>query len=435
MNVRARLFHSLASLTLALLLGVFCALALDAPHPDALLSGSALAQAGGQFSPEPYAPSAALASPDDGNAGPWVEPDVLRQLAAGDGGPLRVIVVLHVPGEDPIGRLVRDHGVDPVSARARYIQEKQRASTQALASLEPLLREAEKRGTLVDRRDLWLVDAIGLAAEPALIRDLAASPAVAEIHLDHYAAYITPPPLEPAGTITSGEHSAGPANVDAAVEVSAVPTQPWGVARIRAPEVWANLGITGTGAVVAIIDTGVDWLHPDLMEEYRGNLGKGRFDHSASWYDAVNGGVYPYDDYGHGSHVAGIAVGASTGVAPGATWIGVKVLNTDGYGYDSWILSGLQWLLAPGGDPALAPDIVNGSWGNTNGYTTVLLTAIDALKAAGIFPIFAAGNAGPTIRIREFAREATSASSPWARPTRTTRSRRSLHAALLPGGR
>ncbi len=133
------------------------------------------------------------------------------------------------------------------------------------------------------------------------------------------------------------------------------------------------------------------------MEEYRGNLGKGRFDHSASWYDAVNGGVYPYDDYGHGSHVAGIAVGASTGVAPGATWIGVKVLNTDGYGYDSWILSGLQWLLAPGGDPALAPDIVNGSWANTNGYTTVFLSAINALEAAGIFPVFAAGNAGPTI--------------------------------------
>ncbi len=321
---------------------------------------------------------------------------MLRQLAADDETPLRVIVIVHPSGEDPIGRLVRDRVADPVSARARYVQDKQQALSQALMPLAPMLREAEKRGTLVEQRELWLVDAIGLTAAPSLIRDLAASPVVAEIRLDHYQAYITPPRLGPADGISADARSTTPGGVDTAVEVSVVPTLPWGVGRIRAPEVWANLGITGTGAVVAIIDTGVDWLHPDLAGEYRGNLGKGRFDHSASWYDAVNGGIYPYDDYGHGSHVAGIAVGASVGVAPGARWIGVKVLDTDGYGYDSWILSGLQWLLAPGGDPGLAPDVVNGSWGNTNGYTTVFLAAIDALKAAGIFPVFAAGNAGPT---------------------------------------
>jgi uncharacterized repeat protein (TIGR01451 family) len=82
-------------------------------------------------------------------------------------------------------------------------------------------------------------------------------------------------------------------------------------------------------------------------------------------------------------------------VAPGALWIGVKVLSGSGSGYDSWIHAGFEWLLAPGGDPARAPDVVNCSWGSEDGFLTTFQSDVQALRAAGILPVFSVGNAGP----------------------------------------
>jgi len=297
-----------------------------------------------------------------------------------DDAPLRIIAVLRMLSEDPAVRLSLDPAIDRALFRARYVQAKRARLTQARVALSPLLSEAAQRGLVVAERELWLVDALGMTVHPELLRDLMASPAVAEIHLDHYRRYV-----DGTADFSAGQQSS----------VMADPGRPWGLDEIHAPEVWHTLAVSGTGAVVAVMDTGVDWQHQDLFDGYRGNLGKEVFLHAGSWYDAVNGGIYPYDDHGHGTHVAGTAAGDSTGVAPGAGWIGVKVLNSDGYGYDSWILSGFQWLLAPGGDPGLAPDVVNCSWSSSAGGSTVFLDAIDALKAAGILPVFAAGNAGP----------------------------------------
>nr|HID13514.1 hypothetical protein [Anaerolineae bacterium] len=174
------------------------------------------------------------------------------------------------------------------------------------------------------------------------------------------------------------------------------PTQ-WNIARVRADQVWNALHISGTGAVVAGMDTGVDWLHPALQANYRGYNPHGPANHVGNWYDATDGGaLYPVDGHGHGSHTLGAIVGQEgIGVAPGARWIAVKVLNNQGYGYDSWIHQGFQWLLAPGGDPAKAPDVVNCSWGNDNGYLTTFQPDLQALRTAGIFAVFANGNAGP----------------------------------------
>lgn len=305
---------------------------------------------------------------------PIVEPDVLRALDADPETPLRVIVKLQASGA----------GVVPLTAeaastvsRAMLIETLQSDFASALEPMEALLTAAQRQGEVLARQDLWSIHATALTASPDFVRRLIASPDVAEIRLDHYEQYITP------------EQALGPE--------SAAGTMPtWGLTHIRVPEVWATLGISGTGAVVAIMDTGVDMLHPALNGNYRGNLGHGLFDHTHSWFDAVNAGVYPYDDYGHGTHVAGTAVGSgSIGVAPGAQWISVKVLSSQGYGYDSWIHAGFQWLLAPGGDPASAPDVVNNSWSSTASSSTTFADDIALLQAAGILPLFAAGNNGP----------------------------------------
>lgn len=288
--------------------------------------------------------------------------------------PLRVIVVLREQAEPE--RAVYQ-AASPRQARARLVADLQARADRTQAPLRAYLESERAAGRVEDYTPFWIFNGIAVRAHPDVIRALAGRPEVALIRLDHYRRWL------PAAT----------------PHVSPLPQQSveWNIARIRAPEVWASLGVSGTGAVVAGMDTGVDWLHPALHFNYRGYSPHGPAVHVGNWYDPVTGSQYPIDDHGHGSHTLGTAVGREgIGVAPGARWIGVKVLDRYGYGYDSWIHAGFQWLLAPDGDPSLAPDVVNCSWGEENGASTVFQNDIRALRAAGIFVVFANGNSGPT---------------------------------------
>ena len=171
----------------------------------------------------------------------------------------------------------------------------------------------------------------------------------------------------------------------------------WNVERVGAPAVW-DMGIDGTGVVVASIDTGVQWDHPGLKEKYRGyDASSGEVDHTYSWYDATAGQGTPYDDQGHGTHVTGTMVGAEpngsnqVGVAPGAKYLSVRAFTSAG-GTDVDLLDAAEWILAPGGDTTMAPDVVNNSWGGGPGLDEWYRDVVIAWRAAEIFPEFSAGN-------------------------------------------
>lgn len=181
----------------------------------------------------------------------------------------------------------------------------------------------------------------------------------------------------------------------------------WGIDKIRAPEAW-DLGITGSGIVVATIDTGVEFDHEALVEHYRGNDGGGSFTHDYNWWDPTGiCGPAPCDNAGHGTHTMGTIVGGDLdgplpdiGVAPGATWIAAKGCADFGCSEADLISSG-QFMLAPtdvdgnNPDPSKRPDIVSNSWGSDDPNDTFYLETVQAWRAAGIIPVFAAGNAGP----------------------------------------
>ena len=177
----------------------------------------------------------------------------------------------------------------------------------------------------------------------------------------------------------------------------------WNIEKIGADKVWNALNIDGTGVVVGNMDTGVDWKHPALIANYRGNTGQGIYDHYVNWFCATNEGyTEPTDVYGHGTHTMGTMIGhtgdrPAFGVAPGAKWIAVKIFNDDGGAYDSWIHAGFEWMLDPGytDNPELVPDIVNNSWGSDFGDDQTFRADVQAWRAAGIVPIFSAGNNGP----------------------------------------
>lgn len=200
------------------------------------------------------------------------------------------------------------------------------------------------------------------------------------------------------------------------VERSTVVTPEWNLNAIKGPELWA-LGYTGGGAVVANIDTGVDLNHPDLANRWRGGNG-GWFN---PYSDPDNSGSCgrpnlcspcelskdtPCDTSGHGTGTMAIMVGGSAGgtdvgVAPDARWIAVKIFNdADPPSTTSSIIhQAFQWLLDPDGNGATqdAPDVVNASWGlsSVNECDLEHQPDIQALRAAGIAVVFAAGNSGP----------------------------------------
>ncbi|MBP8056707.1 MAG: S8 family serine peptidase, partial [Chloroflexi bacterium] len=260
-----------------------------------------------------------------------------------------------------------------VARRQAVVAQLQAFAAASQATLRRELQNGQTQGQITRYQPLWVVNAIIVEGNAAAIASFSTHPDVARIIPDTSQQYL----LEPA-TLTGDDLTTAPG---------------WGTAMIRAAQTWYGLGIDGTGVVIAIMDSGVDWQHPALVDRYRGTLSG---THEGNWFDVVDGSATPIDPYGHGTHVTGIAVGAEgIGVAPGATWIAVRMLNATGNGYVSEIHQAFQWLLAPGGNPALAPDLVNASWGATDMLDTAFQGDIQALHAAAILPIFAAGNSGP----------------------------------------
>ncbi len=179
----------------------------------------------------------------------------------------------------------------------------------------------------------------------------------------------------------------------------------WSVQQINADQVWNDFGVTGQGIVVMDADTGVDWDHPALKEKYRGWNGSSA-DHNYNWFDAT--GTYPNvpgDGHGHGTHTTGSMVGDDggtnqIGVAPGARWIAAKNMTDDGNGEDAYFHNTFQWALAPTNlagsspNPAMAPHVINNSWGYWGGGDPQFETDIENLVAAGIVVEVSAGNEG-----------------------------------------
>ena len=174
---------------------------------------------------------------------------------------------------------------------------------------------------------------------------------------------------------------------------------------VNADDVW-GLGITGDGVVLAGNDTGIDWDHPALINQYRGWNGT-EADHNYNWWDASRTyTTVPGDGNGHGTHTTGTMLGSDggsnqIGVAPGARMIHCKNLNDFGSGDDAMATECFEWDLAPwdlngqNPRPDLAPDAINNSWGYSGGGVTFMQTEIEALQAAGILIEVSAGNDGP----------------------------------------
>jgi serine protease AprX len=152
----------------------------------------------------------------------------------------------------------------------------------------------------------------------------------------------------------------------------------------------SRYGVSGYGVTVAVIDSGVR-PHADLPAT-----------RIRAFVDFVNGRTTPYDDYGHGTHVAGIIAGSGSasagkykGVAPSASIVALKVLDGNGSGRTSDVLASLEWVLA---NHALYNiRIVNLSLGHPvyePAATDPLVQLVNQLSQRGVVVVVSAGNMG-----------------------------------------
>ncbi len=193
--------------------------------------------------------------------------------------------------------------------------------------------------------------------------------------------------------------------------------------KVQANKVWDEFKIRGEGIVIAGQDSGVDWEHPALKNQYRG-FQNGQANHNFNWHDAIHKRITdspspnecgydltsPCDDGEHGTHTMGTVVGSDggenqIGMAPHAKWIACRNMD-QGTGMPSTYIECFEFFLAPyaygsnpmmDGKPELAPHVVNNSWGcpQSEGCTgDEILPALKAMKAAGIMVVVSAGNSG-----------------------------------------
>lgn len=194
----------------------------------------------------------------------------------------------------------------------------------------------------------------------------------------------------------------------------------WNLRRIDLPEAWeTNQGLTADGrpAVVAVVDTGLDLTHLDLVDNIFRNAAEipdnGIDDDANGYVDDARGWDFvqcrrfrfdgtclaaapnndPTDRNGHGTHVASVVAAVAdnglgiAGVAPSARIMPLRALNKQGYGLSSWLAEAMAYAALNGAD------VINNSWGCINCPSNpVLEDAVRFVRALGVTVVMAAGN-------------------------------------------
>ncbi|MBD3249814.1 S8 family serine peptidase, partial [Candidatus Woesearchaeota archaeon] len=165
---------------------------------------------------------------------------------------------------------------------------------------------------------------------------------------------------------------------------------------LNATKVWAmqnssGNNITGEGITIAIIDSGIDYTHPDLGACNTSEFLEGSCEKIIGGYDFVNDDNDPFDDNGHGTHCAGIAAADGTlkGIAPKAKLLALKPMNSGGSGSTSDIVAAIENATNAGAD------IISLSLGGSGDENSPLSVAANNAFMQGVIVVSSAGNSGP----------------------------------------
>ncbi|MGW4799234.1 S8 family serine peptidase, partial [Nonomuraea sp. NPDC004297] len=318
-------------------------------------------------------PALALDDPPEAVAAK-TEAEVLEQLDKDDKA------VYWVRLKDQANLISAEQATGKVAKATAVFEAKTETAERSQRNLLALLDQAQ-----VEYAPYWIVNMVKVIGDTATLERIAELPEVAAIEADDAVLLDDPEPGEDEPSVNAIE---------------------WNIAAVNAPQVWDELGVRGEGVVVANLDTGVDYTHPAVKSKYRGLNADGSYSHAYNFFDptgSCTGGV-PCDNNSHGTHTMGTMVGEDgaevIGVAPGAKWIAAKGCAGTSCAREHLLAAG-QWIAAPtdadgqNPRPDLVPDVVNNSWG-ANAVDLWYTQIVDSWIAAGIFPSFSIGNAGPS---------------------------------------
>ena len=259
-----------------------------------------------------------------------IDPVLLREMEQRiDDEKINVVVIMKSQYDrQQLGRSAA-HCATRAERREFVVNELKRFAETSQHELRSTLSEMERNGMTTTPKTIWMANALYFSATKQAINDLAQRRDIEIIGLDEkrYVLFDEEPrPAHMTREITSN------------------------VTQVNANQVW-DLGYTGQGVLVAVIDTGVNYNHLDLAD----HLWDGGEAYPNHGYDFMNDDDDPMDDHGHGTHCAGTVcgdgtAGQQTGMAPDATLMCVKVLDADGYSTATIACSGMQWAVEQGCD-------------------------------------------------------------------------------------
>lgn len=281
-----------------------------------------------------------------------------------------VNIILKSQMDDKVLQASSARATDKESKRQIVVEKLKGFSKETQHDIISILQAEEKNSGVTDISSHWLINMINCTASAEVIYKLAEHPDVFHIFYNKEEKMIWDEKPEPARSTT---------------EMTANITQ------VNADDVW-DLGYTGEGVIVAVIDSGVNYNHDDLKD----HLWDGGELYPNHGYDFVNTDNDPMDDNGHGSHCAGTicgdgSSGTQTGMAPDATLMCIKVLSDKGSGSLEGILAGVEFAVEK------KADIISLSLGashpdaSTSQYMRSIFVKV---LEAGVVAAVAAGNDG-----------------------------------------
>ncbi len=218
---------------------------------------------------------------------------------------------------------------DRKSKREVVVNELKNFSKSTQSDIMSILDAEAKSGKVEDIRCHWLVNAISCSASSDVIYHIARHNDVEVIAYDEMKYLLWDEEVkaaEPARGMTQN------------------------ITHVKADDVW-DLGYTGEGVMVAVIDTGVNFNHIDLAD----HLWDGGEEYPNHGYNTIENSHDVSDGFGHGTHCAGVVCGdgtsgTQTGIAPNATLMCIKVMDDTGYGSATSISAGMEFAIEHGAD-------------------------------------------------------------------------------------
>lgn len=333
-----------------------------------------------------------------------IDPSLRQEMNKEQGDELiRVNIILKSQYDQTEMRSKSNAFPTKAAKRAFVIDELKRFSKETQNDLSSLLNRLEKERQISDIKSFWIVNAVNCYATPEAIEALGAHPDVLTIGYDKEEQALfgdeNPMPAEPSREIAAN------------------------VVKVQADQVW-DLGYTGEGVVVAVLDTGVNYDHADLQ----GNMWE-HPDYPYHGYNFVGNNNNPKDDHGHGSHCAGTvagqgASGSQTGMAPDAKIMALKILNSEGGGTAVSVWCTAIEFAVEHGAHVLSLSVGYAYGNNYNNQSQMLRNTMVNVLEAGVVASVAAGNEREYLNwgypVPRNVRTPGNCPPPWLHPDQTT---------------